>query len=106
VSGAETKDLEAFLEIFDYMGRQEQIMFLKASDEVGTHLGNLVKQSHKLMGQGGKDGWAVPDVHEYADSDYEDSYFGKIMPSGFLGCLEAVDMMRGPMIASYIDAVI
>ncbi len=103
VSGAKTKDLEAFLDIFDYMGRQEQTFFLKAADEVGTEVGNLVEQSHKLLANEGRGNWSVPGVYAYSEADFKEAVG---MPHRFLGCLEAVDMMRGPMIASYIHCVI
>ncbi|MBI9092011.1 MAG: hypothetical protein JEZ12_22590 [Desulfobacterium sp.] len=83
VSGAKTKDLEAFLEMFDYLGREdeERIIFLKATDEVGTELGKLVEQSHKLMGH---PTWSLH----------------------FTAFLNTVDMLRGPMIASHINTII
>ncbi|MCP4116122.1 MAG: hypothetical protein GY737_12095 [Desulfobacteraceae bacterium] len=91
VGGAETKDLKEFVELFDYLGRQEQVFFLKAADDVGTHLGSLVEMTHGIMER-----WTTPDEYEYSD-------FGDVMPTPIIGCLEGVDMMRGGMVSFFID---
>lgn len=76
ISGAKSKDVKGFLEVFDYMSREEQSVFLIAADDTGKNLGDLVEMAHVTM---------------------------QMNRSALTDSMAGVEMMKGKMIGFFID---